>query len=251
MSLVNTTDVGSSATVPDAGATTKWKDYIWIRRLGAAGEAKFYIWNENATSDATYLKWQEKSDVVVSDIPMTEGQMLVGGTGNVGTAVALSGHAEVTKTGAVTVNAVADDKITNAMVKSDAGITSGKLAAIPYAKVTTQVDGVGQVANADLAGSIANDKLVGGISQGKLEGLIPVSKLFLADGDIPFGKIDKIFEKNIDIQGVVSTANGNFPEYSTPTGMAIPQVDDNGIIATIADTTPTPSAAWQASQTPP
>ena len=60
--LLNTTDTSGGANVPDAATTTKWKDYIWVRGLGTSGEAKFYTWNENATSDATYLKWQENND---------------------------------------------------------------------------------------------------------------------------------------------------------------------------------------------
>ena len=54
--LLNTTDTSGGANVPDAATTTKWKDYIWVRGLGTSGEAKFYTWNENATSEATYLK---------------------------------------------------------------------------------------------------------------------------------------------------------------------------------------------------
>jgi len=205
MSLLNTTDTGSGANVPDAGATTKWKDYIWVRRLGTSGEAKFYIWNENATSDATYLKWQEKSDVVVSDIPMTDGQLLIGGSSNVGTAVTLSGDATVANTGALTIG---DGKITNAKVDANAAIAYGKL---------------------NLGANVTNANLAGSIGQDKLAGSIPWAKLTIADAQIPFGKIDKIFEKNIDVQGTGSAApngnsavSGNFPEYSTPTGLSIP-----------------------------
>jgi len=219
MSLVNTTDVGSSATVPDAAATTKWKDYIWIRRLGAAGEAKFYIWNENATSDATYLKWQEKSDVVVSDIPMSDGQLLIGGSSNVGTAVTLSGDATVANTGALT---IANSAITNAKVDASA--------AIAYSKLSLGAN----ITNANLAGSINQDKLLGSI---------PWSKLTIADAEIPFGRIDKIFEKNIDVQSAVSTANGNYPEYSSPTGLAIPQGSQalEGVYRVIVNSGSTPS----------
>jgi len=199
MSLINTTDTSSGANVPDAAATTKWKDYIWVRRLGTNGEAKFYIWNENTTSDTTYLKWQEKSDVVVSDIPMTDGQLLIGGASNVGTAVTLSGDATVANTGALT---IANDAITNTKVSGTAAIAYGKLSL------------GSSVTNADLAGNIAQDKLAGSI---------PYSKLSLSDGEIPFGKIDKIFEKNIDVQGSGTNVSGNFPEYSTPTGLAIPE----------------------------
>ena len=217
MSLLNTTDTASGANVPDAGATTKWKDYIWVRRLGTSGEAKFYIWNENATSDATYLKWQEKSDVVVSDISMTSGQILVGGSTGLGTSVAMSGDATISNAGAVTVSNIADAAITNAKVSNSA--------AIAYSKLNLG----SSVTNADLAGSIANDKLAGSINQDKLAGSIPWAKLSINDAQIPFGKIDKIFEKNIDVQSTGSNApngnsnvSGNFPEYSTPTGLAIP-----------------------------
>lgn len=62
--VINTTDTGSGTpTVPNATATTKWQEYIWIRHLeaGNTNKAKIYVWNPNATSDATYLKWQEVS----------------------------------------------------------------------------------------------------------------------------------------------------------------------------------------------
>ena len=199
MSLLNTTDTASGANVPDAATTTKWKDYIWVRRLGTSGEAKFYIWNENATSDATYLKWQEKSDVVVSDIPMSDGQLLIGGSSNVGTAVALSGDATVANTGVLTIG---DGKITNAKVDASA--------AIAYSKLNLGAN----VTNANLAGSIGQDKLAGSI---------PWSKLTIADAEIPFGRIDKMFEKNIDVQADGGGVSGNFPEHSTPTGLAIPE----------------------------
>ena len=199
MSLLNTTDTSSGANVPDAAATTKWKDYIWVRRLGTSGEAKFYIWNENATSDATYLKWQEKSDVVVSDIPMSDGQLLIGGSSNVGTAVTLSNHATVANTGALT---IADGAINNAKVDASAAIAYSKL---------------------NLGSSITNANLAGSIGQDKLAGSIPWSKLTIADAEIPFGRIDKMFEKNINVQAGGSNANGNFPEHSSPTGLAIPE----------------------------
>lgn len=211
MSLINTTDTASGANVPDAATTTKWKDYIWVRRLGTTGEAKFYIWNENASSDATYLKWQEKSDVVVSDITMTSGQILVGNSSGVGSSVAMSGDASISNTGAVTVSNIADAAVTNAKVSNSA--------AIDYYKLNL----AGSVKNADLSGSIQNDKLAGNIGQDKLAGSIPWSKLSINDAQIPFGKIDKIFEKNIDVQSTGATANGNYPEHSSPTGLAIPE----------------------------
>jgi len=47
--------------VPNAAATTKWKNYIWIRRPHSTATNTTpiaYMWNENAVSVATYLKWQ-------------------------------------------------------------------------------------------------------------------------------------------------------------------------------------------------
>lgn len=47
---------------PNAGATfTKWKNYIWLRRpFNTATDTTpyLYVWNENAVSVVTYLKWQ-------------------------------------------------------------------------------------------------------------------------------------------------------------------------------------------------
>jgi len=51
--------------VPNAAVTTKWKNYLWIRRPHSTATPAsalipiVYSWNENrATSDATYLKWE-------------------------------------------------------------------------------------------------------------------------------------------------------------------------------------------------
>lgn len=54
--IVQTTDTGVTPDVPDAATTTKWKRYLWKRQL--ASTVITYAWNENAASDATYLKWQ-------------------------------------------------------------------------------------------------------------------------------------------------------------------------------------------------
>jgi hypothetical protein len=54
-SALNTPDV------PNAASTTKWKNYIWIRRPHSTATNTTpiaYMWNENTTSVATYLKWQ-------------------------------------------------------------------------------------------------------------------------------------------------------------------------------------------------
>lgn len=169
MSLINTTDSSGAPNVPDATKTVAWKDYIWIRRLGTSGEAKFYIWNEEASNDSTYLKWQEKSDVALDDLSVPNTQVIVGNSSGKAAAVAMSGNATIANTGVVTVGSVASGAITNAMVNNSA--------AIAYSKLNL----TGAILNADLAGSIA---------EGKLAGSIPYSKLSIADGSIPFAKIN-------------------------------------------------------------
>lgn len=56
--------------VPDAFTTTKWQQYIWVRRLftGESTIPLLYMWNEDATFVATYQKWQR----VTSDTTAVE-----------------------------------------------------------------------------------------------------------------------------------------------------------------------------------
>ena len=228
--LITTTDVGGSPDVPDATVTTKWKQYLWVRQVGSAAVPKVYVWNDFATSDATYLKWQEKADVSAGSIVNSQ----------VSNSAAIAGSKlDLTNT------------IVNAHINSSAAIDSSKLATVPYAKLNLS----GAVTNADLAGSISQDKLAGSIGIGKLSltssitnshingsaaidssklATIPYAKLTLSnsitnndvattaaisynklsvsDGDIPFAKlsisngdisnlkIDKLYEKRLAIQ---------------------------------------------------
>lgn len=61
---VVTTDVAGAPVVPDANTTTKWQNYLWIRR--SASSATAYVWNPAASSDATFQRW---SAVTISSIP--------------------------------------------------------------------------------------------------------------------------------------------------------------------------------------
>jgi len=58
--------------VPTTPATTtKWKRYIWTRipYTGATTKnATLYVWNDDATSDATYLKWLEANAVDIAGL---------------------------------------------------------------------------------------------------------------------------------------------------------------------------------------
>jgi len=53
--------------VPDATIVPKWKRYIWLRRphpTATSTTPVLYIWNENAASDAIYLKWKEVGNAI-------------------------------------------------------------------------------------------------------------------------------------------------------------------------------------------
>lgn len=234
--LITTTDVGGSPDVPDATVTTKWKQYLWVRQVGSSAVPKVYVWNDFATSDATYLKWQEKADVSAGSIVNSQ----------ISNSAAIAGSKlDLTNT------------IVNADINSSAAIDSSKLATVPYAKLNLS----GAVTNADLAGSISQDKLAGSIGIGKLSltssitnshingsaaidssklATIPYSKLTLSnsitnndvattaaisynklsvsDGDIPFAKlsitngdisnlkIDRLYEKRLSIQSAQSSS---------------------------------------------
>lgn len=63
--VITTTDSGSTPDVPDASADSaspvkklRWQRYFWRRVRNSGLSPLLYIWNPNATSDATYLKWQ-------------------------------------------------------------------------------------------------------------------------------------------------------------------------------------------------
>jgi hypothetical protein len=57
--VIVTTDAGGNANIPDASATTKWQQYIWVR-IGAS-QVSLYIWNPNGGTDAYgtgFQQWQ-------------------------------------------------------------------------------------------------------------------------------------------------------------------------------------------------
>lgn len=56
LTILTTDDGSGNPDVPNAATTTKWKRYIWIRQSATATIP--YVWNDNASSNATYLKWQ-------------------------------------------------------------------------------------------------------------------------------------------------------------------------------------------------
>lgn len=53
--IVATTDIATVPQVPNANITTKWINYAWLRI--SATSVGLYLWNPNATPDATFLNW--------------------------------------------------------------------------------------------------------------------------------------------------------------------------------------------------
>src|SRR5215813_7357692 len=63
---INLVTVDTALNVPDvpnpelSSQYNKWKLYIWVRKphsTATSKESSLYIWNDDAVSDATFLKW--------------------------------------------------------------------------------------------------------------------------------------------------------------------------------------------------
>jgi hypothetical protein len=67
--VVTDDDNAGNPAVPNAIVTTKWKYYSWIRRA-KNGSVILYVWNPAASTDATYLNWQQAniSSIVTGSI---------------------------------------------------------------------------------------------------------------------------------------------------------------------------------------
>lgn len=91
-----TTDVAGFPDVPDAGTTTKWQRYLWIRIQASA--ATVYVWNPNAADDVTYAKWQSITAASIPSESITNAMLAPG--------------------------AVTDDKVTSISVGKITGLAS-------------------------------------------------------------------------------------------------------------------------------
>lgn len=77
---VITTDVAGVAQVPSANITTKWQNYIWIRRQATSVTA--YVWNPTAASDPLMLQWQTISLASVAPGSITNASLAPGAVTN-------------------------------------------------------------------------------------------------------------------------------------------------------------------------
>jgi len=218
--VINTTDTGSGTpTVPDASVTTKWQEYVWIRHLeaGNANKAKIYVWNPNASSDATYLKWQEISgSVAFSELTgtATEAQLptisygklnlsgaVVNGdlAGSIG-ADKLAGsisYSKIASVNASTVTSVSNSKIPVAAIPtmSNSDIDTVLAAAsVDYAKLNVS------------AGDIPATALGNGITSAQITSLDAAK---ITTGTMSDDRLTYMFERNIPID-TIANASGTY-----------------------------------------
>ena len=220
--VINTTDTGSGTpTVPNATATTKWQEYIWIRHLesGNTNKAKIYVWNPNATSDATYLKWQEiGGSIAFSDLTgsATEAQLPT------------ISYGKLNLSGAVTnsdlAGSIAADKLAGIISYSKIAsvnastVTSVSNSKIPVAAIPTMsnsdIDTVLAAASVDYAklnvsaGDIPATAIANGITSGQITS---VNATTVSSGTMNNDRLDYMFERNLPIDGIAqATGTYNF-----------------------------------------
>jgi hypothetical protein len=168
--VINTTDTGAGTpTVPDASVTTKWQEYVWIRHLeaGNANKAKLYVWNPNATSATTYLKWQEIGGAAsFSDI-----------TGVATTSQLPNGiaYSKLVLTGAITNSDLAGSISTSKLAGS---ITYDKISTVNASTITSVSNSKIPVATIPSLTNTNVDTILGAAS-------VDYAKLNISNGDIP------------------------------------------------------------------
>lgn len=124
----------------------KWKRYVWIRKLhSSAGNvaSKAYVWNDDATSVATYLKWRE----ITTDLTAIQA--------DVATALADAAAAQVTADNAASVATVANTNANAASITATAANTTAINAAT--AAITAQASANEALADAEAAAASATN----------------------------------------------------------------------------------------------
>jgi len=217
--VINTTDTGSGTpTVPDAAVTTKWQEYIWSRHLEAnnTNKAKIYVWNPNASSDATYLKWQEVSGAsAFSDLTGTAtANQLPSGIPY--SKLALSGQILNTDlwggiTSAKLAGSITYDKITTVNASTVTSVSNSKLPVnvIPTLS-NSDIDTILGAASVDYAKlnidsySFPADRIANGISSAQITS-IDGAKL---TGTVNNDRLDYMFERNNPTLSISGTHSG-------------------------------------------
>lgn len=219
--VINTTDTGAGTpTVPDASVTTKWQEYVWIRHLeaGNANKAKLYVWNPNATSDTTYLKWQEVggaaafSDITgvatTSQLPNGIGYSKLTLTGSISNSD-LAGSISTSKlAGSITY-----DKISTVNASTITSVSNSKIPVATIPSLTnTNVDTILGAASVDYAklnisnGDIPAAKIANGITDSQITSL--AGSKITGDGTLNNDRLDYMFERNNPTLSISGTHSG-------------------------------------------
>lgn len=219
--VINTTDTGAGTpTVPDASVTTKWQEYVWIRHLeaGNANKAKLYVWNPNATSAATYLKWQEVGGAAAfSDI-----------TGVATTSQLPNGiaYSKLVLTGAISnsdlagsistsklAGSITYDKISTVNASTITSVSNSKIPVATIPSLTnTNVDTILGAASVDYAklnisnGDIPAAKIANGITDSQITSL--AGSKITGDGTLNNDRLDYMFERNNPTVSISGTHSG-------------------------------------------
>ena len=233
--ILTTTDSASNTPdVPDptaGGDYNKWARYMWNRRpfTGESDKScKLYSWNDDATSDATYLKWQ------LSD---PASNTTIGG----GAGTPLQTAIDTINTNAN--NAVADASSASSTATDLANAIYGGVGSIPSSgtdlstqvsnnatDIATNLTSIGNI-NTAISGNVANVTDSGGIN-GKLvdlqnqitdgfAGVTAVSNL--TPGSVA-GSLIRTSQDGSTVEWFdpTNTSNEIFVAYSTSTGTVIP-----------------------------
>jgi hypothetical protein len=157
LNLVTTDSALDTPSVPDASTTTKWKRYQWIRRpfTGATDKrAKAYSWNDDATNDATYLKWQQ----INSNTDEIDALSI-----QVSNAVATANDAVITADGAADMTNTAVANANTALLNSTNATNSANAAVVSANGAITTANnaiGIANAASLESASTVAEvDKL--------------------------------------------------------------------------------------------
>jgi hypothetical protein len=220
--VINTTDTASGTpTVPDASVTTKWQEYIWVRHLEATNtnKAKAYVWNPNATSATTYLKWQEVAAAgAFSDLTgsATIAQLPTGITvSNLSIDGAITNtHLAGAITNANLAGSIVYSKITSVDAASVTSVSNSKIPVntIPTGLTNTNIDTILGSASVDYDKLNIDDDTIPGlkIKDGLVHGQISsVSATTITTGTLPPARLAYMFERNLPIDSVAN-ATGTY-----------------------------------------
>lgn len=152
--------------VPDASVTTKWKKYGWIRHPHSTAVSTtpiLYVWNENAVSDATYLKWEQvEVDMSAIDSAISSMQadindalaLALAASTTAGVAATNAAAAVITANNANAAAVTAGANAATALTNADEAEGKADQALESLSDLQQQINAIGATANNALANSL-------------------------------------------------------------------------------------------------